>query len=75
MEQTPDDESGVCGTTDLQISDGIAGRILPKHPTEKQDWLRLVRALRSEHNWNLVYKHRANLSAHLNNVVQFPGAP
>ena len=75
MEQTPD-FPGVCvelNATSLAC-DGTAGRIVPSEYTLRKDLkLKLARAFRSERDWNRVYKHRANFSAYLNNVVQFPG--
>lgn len=76
MEQTPDEESGVCiepNATSL-VFDGTAGRIIPSEYTLRKNLkLRIVRAFRSERDWQLVYQHRARMSAYLENLVQFPG--
>ncbi len=77
MEQTPD-FPGVCvelNATSL-VFDGTAGRIVPSEYTLRKDLkLKLARAFRSDRDWNRVYKYRARMSAYLDNVVQFPGAP
>ena len=52
----------------------VAAEIVPDETLkDKQAWLRLVRALRSDRAWQLIYAHRAKMSAHLDNVVRFPG--
>ena len=68
-------KGGSSGTTQL-LDGNVVGAIIPdESQLDKQTWLKIVRAFRSVDDWEPVYKHRANLSAHLNNVVQFPGAP
>ena len=68
-------KGGSSGTTQL-LDGNVVGAIVPdESQLIKQTWLKIVRAFRSADDWELVYKHRAKLRAHLDNVIQFRGAP
>lgn len=70
---TPE-EPGACDATAEQcFGEQIAGRIVQHHHPDRQSWLKIVRASRSERDWQLLYQHRAKMSAHLDNVIVFPG--
>ena len=72
--QTPAEKAGACFEINPTVF-GETARILPKASTEynnRQNWLRLVRALRGERDQQLLELHRQRLSEHLGNVVLFP---
>lgn len=70
--QTPGKPGERIGTTGLQhLGGNVAGRIVSSLPQDKQRWLEIVRAFRSERDWQLLYQHRARMSAYLENVVEF----
>ena len=71
--QTPD-ESGASVEYELQVF-GETKQILPNTRTEynnRQNWLKVVRAFRSDHDWKRVYQYRLLVSRHLGKVVLFP---
>ena len=62
------------GTVSQHLGGIVATQIIPTEQAQhKREWLRLVRALRSERDQELLELHRQRLSEHLGNVVLFPG--
>ena len=61
------------GTTQLLDGNVVGAIVTDESQLNKQARLRLIRALRSDRDWQLIYQHRVRMSAYLNNVLQFPG--
>ena len=66
-------KGGSIGTIKATAWRHCCGWIVPDEALlDKQARLRVIRAIRSEQDWKLIYRHRARMSAYLNNIVEFP---
>ena len=66
-------KGGSSGTTQLLDGNVVGAIVTDESQLNRQTWLKIVRAFRGADDWELVYQHRARMSAYLDNVVQLGG--